>query len=297
MPTTTMQIRTRRRRGRKISRRRPRRQSRMSRRRLKSRNGGKGPWDGRYSIASRRADARAQTHQREAANTHAEEIAARAILKEVPDIMKYLAAQVEKKKEGTKKIEQAAAEGLPYAAAAAAAAAAADGDDEKTVIANVERMLPPKYRSNIMFDVKTFTLIALLILSLSAGLPLGADARVIKAKLHIPLLTEYTPEQTSRVDYINSGMMWSWLKWAWVRDPNFTGPPIDHLRDNGARTPWDQTNAMSGKLNPGNVNYVYRNSLPERRPSHLNTKPDEEIDQHGLYESQTTTTHPGEADF
>ena len=47
MPTTTtMQIRTRRRRGRKISRRRPRRQSRrqsLSRRRLKSRSGGKDP--------------------------------------------------------------------------------------------------------------------------------------------------------------------------------------------------------------------------------------------------------------
>ena len=49
MPTTTMQIRTRRRRGRKISRRRPRRQSRMSRRqslsrrRLKPRSGGKDP--------------------------------------------------------------------------------------------------------------------------------------------------------------------------------------------------------------------------------------------------------------
>ena len=216
----------------------------------------------RQGLNSIHANTSFQRQQTRARRQNEEENAARAILKESPDILAYLKEQVEKKKEEMKKIEAAAAAGnLEYEPPT-------DGDDEGTVIANVQRMLPLKYRSNIRFDVKKIVLMALLLLSAFGGLPV-VGARVIKSNVHIPALTERTPEQTGHVDWSKSGREWSWWDWAWVPDPEFTGPPIDLSRDNGAETPWGWTNAISGKIDPTNVRRVYAKRAPERTWSFL----------------------------
>ena len=257
--TTTMQIRTRRRRGRKISRRRPRKVSRrqsLSRRRSKSRSGGKPRYhDTRSGLDSRHADSRARHQQTRAAEQNEEEIAARAILNEEP-IKKYLAAQVAKKKEEMKRRQQAVEAGLQYEPPTDT------HDNEATVLANVQSMLPPKYRSNIRFDLKTVVATALLLLLASGGLP-GADARVIKSNVHIPALTRSTPENTGRINYDDSGKLWSFWDWGMVPDPNFVGPlPDDRAKDYGSYTPVHGTNYVPAKSVPGDVRYVLKNRVP-----------------------------------
>ena len=260
-----MQIRTRRRRGRKISRRQ-RRQS-LSRRRSKSRNGGahRGFTHTRAGLNSAKANSRADTFQRKAAEQNEEENAARAILDQVPKIKEYLAEQVEKKKKEMKRRQEAAVKGLQYEPPTDGD----DGDNGATVLANVQSMLPRKYKT-LGFNVSTFVATALLLLLASGGLP-GADA-FGPGKGHLR-----TVENTGRYPYYsNSGQKWSWLNWDWVPDPEFTGPPIDHSKDNGWYTPWHGTNVVFGRSVPEWVRYVVDNNIH----SSVNRDPAAEIDHH-----------------
>lgn len=223
-----MQIRTRRIRARKISRRR---QSRIH---SKSHNGGNGhskvpskvPSKGRYSIQSRHANTSFQQRQRYASEQNARQIdryhrnLAETILRNESEhkIEEFI-------KELTKKVNDRPPPSNQTEAAAAAEAAADAAVTDDAFVRRVKTMVPRTFKTGRGFNVKSLILAMLLVFAE------GANARVQRIRVSTTALQNaWKPTDPRRPDEIWS--FWDQFKFdgkrGWSLDPKANyGPPQD----------------------------------------------------------------------